>query len=90
MTSTPRILLFVVLALAPVWYACAARVADREPAARRPTPWCFRLELRRNEAWQLAEACAEHAATCQHAADQARRWGGVAQLRAVGACRRSD
>ncbi len=61
--------------------------SPQEPSREDPTPWCFRLELRRNERWELGSACSETMKTCRHAAAQARRWAGIAQLKNVGECK---
>lgn len=72
-------------ATALVLAACVRPAQQREPA-RDVTPLvCVRVELRAGARLEVAEACFESAATCEHARQLAVAWGARA-LAAVGAC----
>jgi hypothetical protein len=74
-------------AIAVALAACAPPPRPAEPP-RAPVPWCFAAVARFNGADQAAVGCFASSPLCENAQRRAVRWGGVAGIKEVGACRR--
>ena len=75
--------LAILLALA----ACAARPQAVEPVARAETPWCFSVSMAWDGRTEQGEACAVTKEVCESVQRRARKWGGMAGIKGVSACR---
>ena len=68
--------------------ACGGPRPQAVEPALEPAPYCFAATARFDGRDQAASGCFETAALCGNAQRRAVRWGGVAGLREVGACRK--
>jgi hypothetical protein len=68
--------------------ACAQRPQVVEPP-RVEAPYCFAVELAWDGRTEHGQACGSTSDVCESVRRRAVRWGGVAKLTAVGACKRS-
>jgi hypothetical protein len=66
--------------------ACGAAPQALAAPAPKPTPWCFAAVALFDGRDQAAVGCFETEQLCGNAQRRALRWGGMAKLRAVGAC----
>lgn len=88
----PDIVFLVAVAFATavmLWLecGCAARPEAREPV-QAVTPWCVAMQLSFDGKQESGVACASTLAVCQNVQARAIRFGSMAKITQVGACRR--